>query len=185
MLFTQASSVEIEWIWGKENTELDDYSGLVPLISKEKSFSKPGSLYIHAVTGNVINRVKTESIYSEVQYQVNGFNAAINTTGPLKTNEQFMFTISRSVNALIPMGNLYMDIYYSDGTPSDFVNITSSVLSLMTGSGYTHSHTSVSGSLNISIEIHSEVDTQYFVIFQQIVEDITVMGRDKQKQIDL
>jgi hypothetical protein len=136
---------------------LEDYSGLVPLISKEKSFSKPGSLYLYVVTGNVINRVKTESIDSEVQYQVNGFNAAINTIGPLKTNEQVMFTISRSANALIPMGNLYMDIYYSDGTPSDFVNVTNSILSLLTGSRYTHLHTAVSGILNISIEIHSEV----------------------------
>lgn len=42
-----------------------------------------------------------------------------------------MVTISRSANALIPMGNLYMDIYYSDGTPSDFVNVTNSVLSLL------------------------------------------------------
>jgi hypothetical protein len=41
-----------------------------------------------------------------IQYQINEFNAAINTTGPLKTNEQVMFTISRSANALIPMGNL-------------------------------------------------------------------------------
>lgn len=172
LLFTQPSNIVTEWIWDKDNTKLDDYSVLVP-VTMETTFSTPGSLYMYAITGNVINRVKTESIYSEVQYPVNGFNATITSIGPLKTSDTVTFTISRSVNALIPMGNLYMDIHYSDDETSDFVNITTSVLAVLTGSGYTSSHTAVSGSLNISIDINSESHTQYVVIHQQIVEDIT------------